>query len=326
MLTREENETLTRVSADTAMGKLMRQHWTPVCLIEEVAEPDGKPILIEVLGDRLVAFRDTDGKLGLLDELCPHRRASLVLGRNEECGLRCLYHGWKFDVEGNVLAMSSEPDGSPLKDKIKHRSYPVREWGGFVWAWLGEQEDMPEFEPPSFAPSENTQISILKVKVPANWAQITEGQIDSAHSSSLHSTDMVPARVERAAADNQSWYRPSTDKSPRMQTQTTSYGFRYAAIRRPIKDAATHDYVRVTQYVAPYISLIPPNSSYNVASVIVPATDESTCFYFIAWGGKACPSTPEWREFNRLYLVLILTISGVPNARLTTGSARIAKR
>ena len=158
---------------------------------------------------------------------------------------------------------------------------------------------MPAFEPPSFAPTENTQISILKVKVPANWAQITEGQIDSAHSSSLHSTDMVPARVEGAAADSQSWYRPSTDKSPRMQTQTTSYGFRYAAIRRPIKNAATHQYVRVTQYVAPYISLIPPNSSYNVASVIVPATDESTCFYFIAWGGKACPSTAEWRDFNR---------------------------
>ena len=298
MLTREENELLTRVGADTPMGKLMRAHWTPICLIEEVAERDGKPLLIEALGERFVAFRDSDGRIGLLDELCPHRRASLVLGRNEECGLRCLYHGWKFDVEGNVLAMSSEPDGSPLADKVKHRAYPTREWGGFVWAWFGALVEVPEFEPPAFAPSQDTKIAILKINVPCNWAQITEGQIDSAHSSSLHSTDMVPARVEGAAADSSSWYRPSTDKSPKMQIQTTSYGFRYAAVRRPIKNASTHNYVRVTQYIAPYTSLIPPNNMYNVASVIVPNSDTSTSFYFIAWGGAACPSTAEWRQFN----------------------------
>ena len=133
MLTPEENELLTRVTGDAPMARLMRQHWTPVCLIEEVEESDGKPLRVEVLGESYVAFRDTKGRLGMLDELCPHRKASLVYGRNEECGLRCLYHGWKMDVEGNVVAMSSEPEGSPLMDKVKHRSYPVREWGGFVW-------------------------------------------------------------------------------------------------------------------------------------------------------------------------------------------------
>lgn len=148
MLTPEENELLTRVTGDAPMARLMRQHWTPVCLIEEVEESDGKPLRVEVLGESYVAFRDTKGRLGMLDELCPHRKASLVYGRNEECGLRCLYHGWKMDVEGNVVAMSSEPEGSPLMDKVKHRSYPVREWGGFVWAWLGEKDDMPEFQPP----------------------------------------------------------------------------------------------------------------------------------------------------------------------------------
>ncbi|WP_297008081.1 Rieske 2Fe-2S domain-containing protein, partial [Thalassospira sp. UBA6510] len=107
MLSHEENDLLTRVTGDAPMGKLMRQHWTPVCLIEEVAEADGKPLLVEAVGNRYVAFRDSEGKLGLLDELCPHRRASLVFGRNEDCGLRCLYHGWKFDVEGNCVAMSS---------------------------------------------------------------------------------------------------------------------------------------------------------------------------------------------------------------------------
>jgi len=116
MLTAEENELLCRVEGDAPMGRLMRHHWVPALLSEEVAEPDGKPVRVRVLGENLVAFRDSDGRLGVLDELCPHRRASLVYGRNEECGLRCLYHGWKMDVEGNVVEMSSEPAESPLKE------------------------------------------------------------------------------------------------------------------------------------------------------------------------------------------------------------------
>jgi len=299
MLTQEENELLTRVTGEAPMARLMRQHWTPVALIEEVSEPDGKPLRVEVLGRSYVLFRNSDGRLGMLDELCPHRKASLVLGRNEDCGLRCLYHGWKFDVEGNVTAMPSEPEGSPLKDKVKARSYPTTEWGGFVWAWLGEAEDAPEFDPPAFAPQDGLPTAILKIRVPANWAQIHEGQIDSAHSSSLHSSDMVPARVEGAAADEKSWYRPSTDKSPRMETQTTAYGFHYVAIRKPIKNARTHHYLRVTEFIAPYYSLIPPNNNYNVASVIVPINDEESHFHFIAWGDRNTPSTEEWRAFNR---------------------------
>ena len=297
MLTAEENRVLTEVGEGTPMGTLMRQHWTPVCLSEEVAEPDGRPLLVEALGIRMVAFRDTNGRLGLLDELCPHRRASLVLGRNEDCGLRCLYHGWKMDTDGKVVAMASEPDGSPLMDKVRQRAYPTMEWGGFVWAWLGDQA-APDFRPPVFAGADGQRISILKIRIPANWAQITEGQIDSAHSSSLHSSDMVPARVEGAAADNKSWYRPSTDKSPRMQTETTPYGFHYAAIRRPIKNPTTHQYVRVTEYIAPYVSLIPPNSSYRVASIIVPINDGETAFHFIAWGDpETTPDTETWRAF-----------------------------
>lgn len=298
MLTPEENRILTEVMPGTPMGELMRQHWTPVCLSEEVKEADGTPVLVEALGIRMVAFRDSKGRLGLLDELCPHRLASLVLGRNEDCGLRCLYHGWKYDVDGNVVAMSSEPEGSPLMSKVKHKSYKTTEWGGFVWAWLGEEGKEPEFQPPAFAPTGKERVSILKIRIPANWAQITEGQIDSAHSSSLHSSDMVPAKVESAAADEKSWYRPSTDKSPRMQAQTTDYGFQYAAIRRPIKNAATHNYIRITQYIAPFTSLIPPNTSYNVATVIVPIDNESSMFHFIAWGDpEETPTTERWRKF-----------------------------
>src|SRR4051812_30130612 len=246
MLTREENELLCRVEGDAPMGQLMRRHWQPVCLMEEVAERDGTPVRARMFGEDLVVFRDTDGRVGVMDEYCPHRRASLALGRNEECGLRCLYHGWKMDVEGNVLEMVSEPAASTLAAKVKHKAYPTKEWGSFIWAYMGPADTMPEFRPPAFAPTPQTRVTVAKVIVPCNWAQILEGAIDSAHSSSLHSSDMVPARVDSAQANEKEWLRPSTDKAPRLQLERTSYGFRYAALRRPIVNAATQDYVRST--------------------------------------------------------------------------------
>src|SRR5918911_2790407 len=132
MLTREQNELLCRVEGDAPMGGIMRRHWLPVCMSEEVAEPDGAPVRSRLVGEDLVVFRDSEGRLGVLNEHCPHRRASLAFGRNEECGLRCLYHGWKIDVDGNVLEMSSEPRESTLAAKVKHKAYPVREAGGLV--------------------------------------------------------------------------------------------------------------------------------------------------------------------------------------------------
>jgi len=298
MITHEENDLLCRVENGAPMGQLMRRHWVPICLQEEVPEPDGTPVKARILGEDLVVFRDTDGHVGVLDEKCPHRRASLVFGRNEEGGLRCLYHGWKMDVAGNVLEMVSEPADSGFAEKVKHKAYPVKEWGGFVWAWMGEQDQMPEFVPPRWAPTAEARVSIAKVVLPCNWAQILEGAIDSAHSSSLHSSDMVPARVHGAEATEKNWLRPSTDKAPRLQVQHDKYGFRYAAIRRPIFNAQTHDYVRTTVFVAPWTVLIPPNNLYNVANVNVPVDDTHTCFYFIGWGDPAqTPETETWRKF-----------------------------
>jgi phthalate 4,5-dioxygenase oxygenase subunit len=245
-----------------------------------------------------VAFRDSNGKVGLLGESCPHRKASLAFGRNEQCGLRCLYHGWKFDTDGNVIDMPSEPKASALPEKVRHLSYPTREAGGFVWTYMGPIEAMPEFEAPAWAPHADTRVAIAKIELPCNWAQIMEGQIDSAHSSSLHSSDMRPAKGE-ATAKGDHWVRPSTDKNPRIQVQLTNYGMRYAAIRRPITNANTHDYVRITTFVAPFTALIPPNSSYNVASVIVPRNDTSSYFHFIAWaeGDQVGIDTDAWRKF-----------------------------
>ena len=298
MLTKEENELLCLVEGNAPMGRLMRQHWTPVCLVEEVSEPDGDPVKARVLGEKVVVFRDTDGRVGVLDEACPHRRASLALGRNEEGGIRCLYHGWKMDADGNVLEMASEPGASGMVDKVKHKAYPAKEWGGMVWAWFGDGDQVPEFTPPPWAPTADVRVSIAKVLIPCNWAQILEGAIDSAHSSSLHSSDMVPARVAGAEATSKTWLRPSTDKAPRMQVQRTTYGFRYAALRRPIQNAATHEYVRSTVFVAPATALIPPNNMYNVANVNVPMDNTNTAFYFIAWGDPArTPETETWRKF-----------------------------
>jgi phthalate 4,5-dioxygenase len=298
MLTAEENDLLCRVEGNAPMGQLMRRHWIPACLSEEVTEPDGAPVRTRLLGEDLVVFRDTDGRLGVLDEYCPHRRVSLALGRNEECGLRCLYHGWKMDVEGNVLEMASEPPESGFAEKVKHKAYPVREWGGLVWTYMGPAETMPEFEPPAFAPTEDTRVSIVKINIPCNWAQILEGQIDSAHSSSLHASDMRPAKVEKAKALDTHWVRPSTDKSPRMEVERTSFGFHYVAIRRPIANSQTHDYMRKTVYIAPFTALIPPNDTYNVATLLGPVDDTHTAFYFIAWSQTGGIDQEAWRKFN----------------------------
>ena len=300
MLSREQNDLLCRVEGDAPMGGIMRRHWLPVCLSEEVAERDGAPVRSRLVGEDLVVFRDSNGKLGVLDEHCPHRGASLVFGRNEECGLRCLYHGWKFDVEGNILEMSSEPDGAALKASLKQRAYPVREAGGFVWAWLGPKEGMREFEPPAWAPKPGIKYAIVKMHAACNWAQVLEGSIDSAHSSSLHSTNMPAAEnVYGSTATDEAWLRPSTDKAPRMQFEPTAYGFRYAALRKPIKDADTQQYVRTTLFIAPFTVLIPPNNQYNLAQMLVPIDDVNTMFYWIAWHPDAKKGITQeaWRRF-----------------------------
>ncbi len=298
MLTAEENALLCRVEGDAPMGQMMRRHWVPAILSEQVAERDGTPIRVRLFGEDLVAFRDSDGRLGVLGEFCAHRKASLAFGRNEECGLRCLYHGWKFDVDGNVVEMPSEPQASGFADRVKHKAYPAREAGGFVWVYMGPAAGMPAFEAPPWAPTPEAKVSTTRIELPCNWAQVMEGQIDSAHSSSLHSSDMKPVRSTTAQANSAFWTRPSTDKNPRIQVQLTNYGMRYAAIRRPIMNAQENDYVRITTYVAPFIALIPPNNSYNVASVIVPRDDESCYFHFIAWGyADTVVGQDEWRKF-----------------------------
>jgi phthalate 4,5-dioxygenase oxygenase subunit len=299
MLTQEQNDLLCRVEGAAVMGQVMRRHWLPVCMAEEVAARDGAPVRARLLGEDLVVFRDTNGKLGVLGEHCLHRRASLAFGRNEECGLRCLYHGWKFDVEGNVVDMPSEAPGAAQRLGKKTSSYPAREGGGFVWIWMGPLEELREFEPSAWAPTRETRTSIVKMHVACNWAQVLEGSIDSAHSSSLHSTNMPAAEVDSAKATDTAWLRPSVDKAPRLQFEPTGYGFRYAAIRKPIRNPDTDQYIRTTLFIAPFTVLIPPNDRYNLAQMLIPIDDVNTMFYWVAWHPDAAKgiSQQEWRRF-----------------------------
>jgi len=297
MLTREDYDLLARVEGDAPMGQITRRHWIPACMSEEVTERDGAPVRTRLLGEDLVVFRDSQGRLGVLGEHCRHRGASLAFGRNENCGLRCLYHGWKFDVDGNVLEMPSEPDAERIRPSVKQKSYPVREGGGFVWIFMGPEEEMREFEPPAWAPSPHTKISIVKIHTACNWAQVLEGSIDSAHSSSLHSTDMPTAPVDGAKATATNWPRPSADKAPRLQVQQTGFGFHYAAIRKPLVNPDTHEYIRTTLFIAPFTVLIPPNDQYNLAQMLVPIDDHNTMFYWVAWHETKGISQDAWREF-----------------------------
>jgi len=248
MLTREENERLTRVGAGTPMGETMRRYWLPALLSWELPEPDGAPVRLRLLGEDLVAFRATDGRIGVLEEFCPHRGASLWLGRNEENGLRCVYHGWKFDVTGQCVDQMNEP--RQFCSRIRVTSYPTCEVGGIVWTYMGPKDKLPA--PPNFAWTQapETHRSVSKVIQECNWLQALEGGIDTSHFTIMH-------RMLRRNA-----LQPGIDPSgpgvrggaPTLEVDVTDYGYRYFGIR-PLGDS---NYVRGYHFVMPFTQLRPP--------------------------------------------------------------------
>src|SRR5439155_76065 len=169
MLPRKENELLTRVGPGTAMGETLRRYWVPAALAREVALPDCPPVRVKLLGEDLVAFRDSDGRIGLVDEFCPHRRVSLFFGRNEECGLRCVYHGWKFDVEGRCVDMMNEPAELSFKQKVSITSYPMVEAGGILWAYMGPPALRPPLPQFAWTRTPATHLDVSKVIQVSNW-------------------------------------------------------------------------------------------------------------------------------------------------------------
>jgi len=175
MLSQEDNHKLARVGPGTPMGNLMRRYWIPVLYSTELPEPDCAPKRVKILCEKLVAFRDSIGRVGLVDERCPHRTASLFFGRNEECGLRCVYHGWKFDIDGNCVDLPSEPWDKDFKRKIKITAYPCIERGGLVWAYMGPPEKKPEFPDLEWTMLPPSHLYVTRHIMDCNWLQTVEG-------------------------------------------------------------------------------------------------------------------------------------------------------
>src|SRR6202049_2746178 len=186
MLKQEENERLVRVGSGTPGGELMRRYWQPALLAEELPERDGPQIRVRLLGEDLIAFRSTDGTVGLVDAFCPHRRAPLFFARNEECGLRCVYHGWKFDRTGTCVDMPSEPAGTTLLSKVKLLAYPTLAKGGVVWTYMGPEEMIPPEPDYEWTRAPATHRFVSKTFENCNWLQALEGGLDTSHSSFAH--------------------------------------------------------------------------------------------------------------------------------------------
>jgi phthalate 4,5-dioxygenase len=280
MLSREDNELLCRVGPGTPMGQMMRRYWLPAALSSELVAD--MPKRVRLLGEDFVAFRGDDGVVGVLDELCPHRGASLVLARTEGCGLRCLYHGWLVDRNGTVHETPAEADGSAFGAKVRQPSYPVYEAAGLVWTYLGPAALKPPVPDFAFAHVPESRRICSKHRTDCNWVQSLEGAIDSAHSNYLHADDIKPTDGT-VASDTGRTTRPSRDGRPRIQTEDMPYGFRYAALREPIQDADVNQYVRITHFIAPFTAVIPLSELQNI-QIFVPIDDEHNYQYNVKFG------------------------------------------
>jgi nitrite reductase/ring-hydroxylating ferredoxin subunit len=274
MLSKEDNELLTRVGPGTLMGDLMRQYWLPFLYSWEV-EKDGPPLRVRLLGEDLIVFRDSDGKLGLLAANCPHRGASLFFGRNEECGIRCVYHGWKFDVDGTCVDMPSEPAESNFKDKVRATAYGAAEQGGVVFAYMGPDPanapGLPQFEW-ALLPENQVQHE-YKAVYHCNWMQALEGDLDTAHVFFLHS------RVNADDLRTTGTYHP--DRSPKLEVVETDYGLMYGARRI---EGPGEIYWRTTQFVMPVHTLFPASPEGVVpVHIWVPIDDEHTLIWGMRW-------------------------------------------
>lgn len=281
MLSADDNATLTKVGPGTPMGELLRRYWMPACLSAELTTADGAPIRVRLLGEDLVAFRTTDGEVGLLAEACPHRRASLYFGRNEESGLRCVYHGWKFDVRGRCVDMPNER--KDFSDKITARSYPTHESGGVVWTYMGPADTITEFRDlgTESLPA-GRRFLVNKQHSTCNWVQAMEGNIDSAHVSYLHryfSIDDVPDDgTDRPGypSEAMSWKALSHDGAPLIEVENQPYGFRAAGLRRTPNG---HTHARVTSYIMP-VAVVGPRIPFNTLMAMSVPIDDMSCWRY----------------------------------------------
>ena len=292
MLSRADNEFLTRSGKGTPMGELLRRFWMPALLSEELGERDGPPKKIKLLGEDLLAFRDSEGRVGIVEPHCPHRGANLYHGRNEECGLRCAYHGWKFDVEGRCVDLPTSPPESSYKDTIRLLAYPTREWADMIWVYMGPREHMPELPQleVGLVPAGHRYVS--KKWQDCNWAQSVEGAIDTSHFSFLHmalAKDEAAARAAMAKAaiadqgkpdDRIRWVK--NDPRPKFSVLGHDAGLVIGGAR---KTDGPDLYWRIAQFLMPNHAFAPaafPGEVYY-GQAWVPVSDTDCWIYTYSW-------------------------------------------
>jgi phthalate 4,5-dioxygenase oxygenase subunit len=244
VLTQEENVFISQVGPGTPMGNLMREYWVPAMLSSELPDPDSDPVRVMLLGEQLIGFRDTSGKVGLIANLCTHRGASLFFGRNEENGIRCVYHGWKFDTEGNCVDMPNEPAESNFKNRIKATAYPCVERAGIVWAYMGSRQ-----VPPPLPGIEATLLPEGRCRTtmymrPVNWLQALEGDIDTVHSAFLHGGEQEPEYFKEGTFN----YFVTVHRAARFSSVDTDYGAIYGGYRPA---GPGQNYWRIGQFLFP---------------------------------------------------------------------------
>jgi phenylpropionate dioxygenase-like ring-hydroxylating dioxygenase large terminal subunit len=290
MLKTEVNELLTETGPGTPMGDLFRQYWVPALLAEELPENDCPPVRVKILSERLIAFRNTNGEYGLIDEFCAHRGASLWFGRVEECGIRCAYHGWKYDVDGQCLEVPSEPENSNFARKVKLTSYPLVKIGDILWTYLGDPESrpgLPEFE---FAHVPEQQTYTSKRWQESNWLQALEGGIDSSHVSWLHSGGLKSDPLFKGAKGNE--YNLN-DLRPFFEVAEAEGGL-YIGARRNAEEGKY--YWRITPWVMPSFTMVPPRGDHPVHGHFWVPIDDENCWVYTFDYHPTRALTPEERQ------------------------------
>jgi phthalate 4,5-dioxygenase oxygenase subunit len=270
MLSKGDNELLCRTNAGTPMGELFRRFWLPALLPAELPAPDCDPIRFRILGEDLIAWRDTNGRPAFIANNCPHRGASLFFGRNEESGLRCVYHGWKFDVDGNCVDMPNEPAESDFKLKVKATTYPAVDYAGLIWIYMGPPDRKPPLPIYQWCARQDAdQTTATKWMQESNYAQALEGNIDSSHVSFLHRTFNHPTFRGGGRLENTQQV---------TATRETDFGFVYGA-RRGTPDGQY--YWRVTTYSMPTFTQIASQSRAGNGIFVIPRDDETHWWFMV---------------------------------------------
>ncbi|MBL8551291.1 MAG: Rieske 2Fe-2S domain-containing protein [Hyphomonadaceae bacterium] len=283
-LSAQENETLTRVGPGTPMGELMRQYWLPACKSSEIAA-GGAPLRLMLLGEKLIAFRDHEGRVGVMDHRCPHRCASLFFARNEEGGLRCVYHGWKFDVTGKCLDMPNVPADRAFADRVRAKAYPAFERAGIVWTYMGARESAPP--PPAIEATllPEAELRVTLTMRECNWLQALEGDIDTGHFGFLHMGSVDPAELDASNMHAAS----VIDRAPSFKVEDTAWGAMAGACRPAGEPGSI--YWRVCHFLFPFWALFPDGTfEDNVsANAWVPMDDTHTMVFNFAWMKRTPP-------------------------------------